>query len=241
MRAATAMVVLLFVGGLASADAGPSCKSGSSELWTEGEPQMHHDGPPGSTKLELRAPGHAARTLQREGDWRCLGYSNEKHRYVLIGIFERGAWMVGVAIGLLDEQGKCSESKAVPSDLDIYASVLAPTGHHLALVATQNEVDGGRAGLYALDLVADKLRRLDRAPAAPPLRTEDGLRAFAKDGPSWGWGSSTEGYDELDAGIIVFDAPDKLHATYGKDGPRRRAKQRTVKRWDLTPISLQAR
>jgi hypothetical protein len=121
--------------------------------------------------------------------------------------------------------------------LKAQAAVASSDGHFIALIAmTQDE----QYGLYLLDVERDTLQRLGEAPLPPPLDASERTFLEAADQEiheteSWRWGNFLrDSYMPLDLGILTFAGSGTLSVSYGRDTSERRAKRRTLTRWDLS-------
>jgi hypothetical protein len=154
----------------------------------------------------------------------CLGFS-EAGGHHLLGIEgERGAWMVlGSILYVAETGGPLDPSAFDRGNFLALASLTSPKGHYVAFVGGHQGVDG----LFVLDTQTDRIRRLGKPPAPPPV-------------PDWscderfGWGSCwSDGYVTLEPSILHFEREDILVVSYGKDTGHHRGRQRTVRRFRL--------
>jgi len=154
----------------------------------------------------------------------CLGFSEPAGHHLLGIEGERGAWMVLGSILYVAETG----GPLVPSAFDredflALASLTSPKGRYVAFVGGHQGIDG----LFVLDTQTDRIRRLGKPPAPPPVP------GWSCDEP-FGWGSCwSDAYATLEPKIVHFESEDVLVVSYGKDTGRHRAKQRTVRRFRL--------
>jgi hypothetical protein len=188
------------------------------------------DAPDPDTTLELRAAADGQLVVQLHWSeaWQVLAFDVATRTYVLGEIATHGAWRVLDAIRYLDERGGKRDGRFATDHLVALSSRTSPDGSYIALVAQPDQPavrDGFR--LYLLDVAADTLRVLGRAPAPPPL--DDPAACTA--GP-WVWGDlqAVAFYEAMDAVALQFDGG-KLRASYGADTCRARAKQRTTQEW----------
>jgi hypothetical protein len=187
-----------------------------------------HDQSIGRDRLVLRSLDGKSLFAKEtdDGQWRCLGFDQAKHRYLIGFHSEVGAWLVLSSIVYLAEDGKELAASAFSRKSFLALTTLtSPRGRYVAFVGGIHVADG----LYVLDTATDAIRRLDRPPAPPPLGDDD---FSCPDRFEWGscW---ADGYATLETDIWHFEGDDTLVVTRGKDSARRRAKKRTVHRYKL--------
>jgi hypothetical protein len=155
---------------------------------------------------------------------RCLGFNDEAGFHLVGTVGESGAWMILGAISYLSEAGGPLRSSAFNREGFLaLASLTSPKGRFVAFVGGHHTVEG----LFVLDTVTDKIRRLGKPPSPPP-------------NPGWsceepfGWGSCwADGYVELEKRVLRFEGEHALVVSYGKDTGHRRATERSVRRFRL--------
>ncbi len=157
--------------------------------------------------------------------WSCWGYSNALRAYILAGQWEKGPSIRLQSILYLSEAGLNRLRPSVFDKQEYWAvtSVLSPDSDVLAFIG--GPANQTTASLYVMDFSQNKIQKLGKAPAPPPLPDP------AAEGAVWGWDQSKTSYQELDKGILYFASPSVLKASYGADTARDRAKTRQIKSW----------
>lgn len=233
--AARALSILAFLACWLAAGAGNAAECGGSRTRLEIQrmdvpPVLRHDQPIGRSRLVLRdaASGKTVFSGDFEGHWFCIGFNKTAHRYVLGGVFERGAWLPLSAIGYLREDGGAVEPSAFTrQDYLAMASQADENNRYIAFIGGNLVVDG----LYVMDVEKDTVRKLGAAPAPPPLPA-DSIEICR--GERFGWGEcGADGYKALDEGVVRFRPGNVLEVSYGRDNARTRAKKRHVRRFEL--------
>ncbi len=192
------------------------------------------DAPDPDTTLELRAAagGQLVVQLHWSEEWQVLAFDLATHTYVLGEIATHGAWRVLDAIRYLDERGGTRDGRFAADHLVALSSAASAGGDYVAFVAQADKAPTRDIfRLYLLDVAADTLRMLGRAPAPPPLDDP----AACTSAP-WVWGDlqAVAFYEPMDAVALRIDG-DKVRARYGADTCRARAKQRTTQEWAVKP------
>lgn len=193
--------------------------------------QLSMNGPLGQSRLNLLRLRNAASILdsQLPEEWRCLAYDPEGKRYLLGGIWQRGAWRPLASLVYLDEaSGILRDSAFSRENYLANALVVSPSGRYVAFIGGQNGVSGS---LHLLDTHADHVSLLSgQAPLPPPSRPAHQICR----GSPFQWGTCYgDGFVTLDPGILDFSGDQQLIASFGKDLPLRRAKQRHIRRFAL--------
>jgi hypothetical protein len=213
-----------------SPSAHPTCQGSRSSLSVISGAPPEYDRSDGSTRLELIA-GETHKGFDFNGVWRCVGFSTELGAYVLLGELQEGAWLPAKEIKFLDEKTFALRSSRYNDTEWLALAVVAGPGlRYLAVIGNQR----GPTRLHVYDVRNDRMRELGPAPAPPPLPPDE-WHYIEEEHQAWGhWGDfGSDGLIDLDAGIVVFDGPETLHASYGRDTYKSRAKSRKVKRWRL--------
>lgn len=196
-----------------------------------------HDADYGATAIEQEtpAPGGGARKVvktEKEGLWRVIAYLDDIGAYLLGGLFERGAWLPLDTLVYVDERtGVWRESYVDRTRWMAMAAVPSAHGRFVAFVA---DPQGTSFELEVLDTRTDTMVHLGKAPAPPPLEKDDRDLCPAGGGRDlFTWGEGTDGFVDMDAGIITFPDDHTLAVSYGADRCRGRSRSRHVRRWDL--------
>ena len=188
-----------------------------------------HDQSIGRTKFVLRSEpdGGTISSQELEGQWFCFGYSTGTHAYVIGGIDQKGTWLPLRSIQYLAEDGSSFKSSAFDRlDYIALAAVTSPSGRYIVFIGGRIGIDG----LFVLDTERDTVKKLGQAPSPPP----SSYAADSCEGQTFEWGGcGTDGYVEMDEGILRFVSDHELEASYGKDKPTKRAKKRWVQRYKL--------
>lgn len=187
---------------------------------------LRHDHDVGRDRLTLKT--RDGRELMHSDShdfhWKCLSYSPQRG-HVVGAVGERGAWFVLRSIGYLAEDAKMLEPSAftVRGFLALAART-SPRGRFIAFIGGAGSADA----LYVLDTKLDKIKKLGPAPAPPPQESD-----FACE-DSFDWGSCwVGGFVEIEPRVLRFEGESRLVVSYGKDGPRGRARKRTVRKYRL--------
>jgi hypothetical protein len=215
------------------------CTSAVSSLTIGASGEARHEHDTLQAHLKLRAADGKEHNHDLGGQVGCLAYSQTSHRYILGAIGEVGAWRPLLEIYYLDENtGALVASKAIPTLTHdkqawcAFAAVASQDGRFIALVSDYDF----QIKLEALDTREDRLIRLGKPPLPPPSAW---ARENVTSRADFNWGSAEAGADgfiAMDRGSLVWRGH-ALEASYGKDGPSRRAKTRTTKRWDLDKLA----
>jgi hypothetical protein len=187
---------------------------------------LRHDQNIGADALVLASKGGKELFREEVDDayLQCLGFNEEAGVHLVGTVGERGAWMVLGAISYLSEAGGPLRSSAFDREEFLALSSLTSSkGRFVAFVGGHLSVDG----LFVLDTLTDKVRRLGNPPLPPPTQGWSCEERF-------GWGSCwADGYVELEKAVMHFEGEDVLVVSYGKDTGRRRATERSVRRFRL--------
>jgi hypothetical protein len=166
----------------------------------------------------------------------CLGYSHERHAFILGSTGECHSYPATVSVRYVpeDKPGLVS-SKSFNGKYIAVESIPSPDLRFIVFVGHRWEPPIWR--LYVLDTSLDTVRLLGKAPEPAPFSKEDIARKQAGSNPNdhqdpcmdwqWGWAPS------LEPGICKFIAPHVLQVSYGKDTCRYRSKNRIIQKWKL--------
>ena len=134
--------------------------------------------------------------------------------------------------------GSLDSSKAVPEWSEhkgswcAFAASASEDDRFIALVSHYDSL----VRIEVLDTGSDCLLRIGRAPLPPPSTWAE---ENVKERYDFTWGASeagTDGFISMDPGVLVWRGH-VLEASYGKDGPIKRARARTTKRWQLDKLA----
>lgn len=179
----------------------------------------------GRTKITLRSEpqGDVLLTEELEGNWFCFGFNTTSRAYIIGGIRQVGAWLPLASILYVNEDDRSvKRSSFVRRDHIALSATASPSVRYIVFIDPE--------GLSVLDTKRDTIKKLGKAPLPPPSE----FAADSCEGQDFEWGGcGNDGYVELDAGILRFLSDNELEVSYGKDGPKTRAKKRWVKRYKL--------
>ena len=202
-------------------------------LTSSGVP-LRHEGPAPITRAVMRSSDGREHAHEWKGLVGCLAFSKARNAFVLGMVGERGAWLVLGGVLYFDAgTGEVSLSAAWQRRDDTppwsgFAAVPSEDGRFVAFIAD----DDSRPVLDVLDTVLDRHFPLGRPPLPPPsVWAAENVEHRS----SFNWGDAQAGADgfiALDQGIVVW-VGHTLEVSYGKDGPRRRARARTKRIWDM--------
>jgi hypothetical protein len=181
----------------------------------------------GQTQFILRDNNGTARlTKDYEGKWFCLGFNNTTKTYIIAGVFQIGAWLPLGSIQYLREDSNVFEPSVFERQAYLAnATVISPKGRYIAFIGGKQTT----GELYVLDSQTDRIRKLGKAPAPPPL-PDDGFESTEPFEWGTGWADT---YVEMEADILSFKSENVLQVSYGKDTPYTRAKKRQIQRFKL--------
>ena len=203
---------------------GKASRLAVKRVWRPEDPR--HDESIGGDTLILTAKDgkQIFREDMDDSHLECLGFSETSGQHLVGRHGERGAWMVLGSIFYLPETGGPLQESAFNRERFLaLASLSSPKGRYIAFVGGHDSIEG----LFVLDTQTDKIRRLGKEPAPPPDRELSCEERF-------GWGTCwADGYVTLEKSVLRFESEDVLVVTYGKDTGRRRATERTVRRFRL--------
>ncbi len=227
-------------------------EEGNESAWVQGATSKlriittkapEYDGDQGAVRIEIRIDGgkKKAKTLSLSpGIWLCLAYSRPAKAFVLGRVLQKGRAQPVVRLEYLDEgawmirNSKNSsnwDSEGYDNKKDNHFSALAavpsPDGRYIAMIGDFKSESGK---LMALDSVLDSLEVLGEPPAPPP-GSATGVNK--ESGFDWHGGGPSDGFLNMDPGILVFKSTDTLRASYGNDTSKARASDRRIKEWNL--------
>jgi hypothetical protein len=193
-----------------------------------------HDVDLGVTRLVLR--DDSGRVLVEAGAaelWECQVYDPRTRRYVVTSVNEHGTKTTLRGLVYLDERRRTFvDSTLLTQSFEAVVATLSPGGHYFVFIGKNHPPDGGRKwrpGLYRLDLDTDRLRRLGKPPAPPPLP-----ESMWKDlDIYYAWDAAERSFCELEKGILTFVDDHTVRISYGWDDHRPRATARHTRDFDL--------
>ena len=217
-----------------------TCTSPTSTLDFESSgAAMSHEDDTTRTTIRLRTRDGKEFTHDLGGSVGCLAYLRARHEYVLGVVGAMAAWRpLGDIFYLNERSGTLKPSRALPEWSEhegswcAFAASASEDGRFIVFVSNYDD----QVRLEVLDTRSDCLLRIGRPPLPPPSTwaQENVTKRY-----DFTWGAAeagTDGFIGMDPGVLVWRGH-VLAASYGKDGPIKRARARTTKRWQLDKLA----
>jgi hypothetical protein len=158
-----------------------------------------------------------------DGIWHYIAYSQQEKKYIIGGLFQVGAWLPMCEIRYIEESTYAMKPSSL-NKTDWFSFIAEPdkSGKYIAFIGKYDEK---YMVLYVLNTVTDRIQITGKPPLPPPADSSYYSDEMLKE--QWNWGNEySDGFTEMDKGIIVFDKYDKLKVSFGKDNALSRSSKR---------------